>query len=73
MKWKDEIVEEVRATREAYAAQFNYDLKRMFEDLKAKEVNNPARRAELKPLKPHVLCSCRQHRIESELTRGSRN
>ncbi|HZM09278.1 MAG TPA: hypothetical protein VFC15_03600 [Candidatus Limnocylindrales bacterium] len=54
MKWKDEIVEEVRATREAYAAQFDYDLKRMFEDLKAKEVNNPARRAELKPLQPHV-------------------
>ena len=54
MKWKDEIVEEVRATREAYAAQFDYDLKRMFEDLKAKEVNNPARRAELKPLKPYA-------------------
>ena len=54
MKWKNEIVEEVRATREAYAAQFDYDLKRMFEDLNAKEVNNPARPAELKPLKPHV-------------------
>ena len=45
MKWKDEIVEEVRAAREAYAAQFDYDLKRMFEDLKAMEANNPARRA----------------------------
>jgi len=54
MKWKDEIVEEVRAAREAYAARFDYDLNRMFEDLKAKEANNPARRADLKPLKPHV-------------------
>lgn len=54
MKWKDEIVEEVRAAREAYAAQFDYDLKRMFEDLKAKEANNPERRADLKPQKPHV-------------------
>ncbi|HME32667.1 MAG TPA: hypothetical protein VKG65_07965 [Terriglobales bacterium] len=54
MKWKDEIVEEVRAAREAYTAQFDYDLKRIFEDLKAKETPNPARRANLKPLKPHV-------------------
>ncbi len=54
MKWKDEIVEEVRVTREAYAAQFEYDLKRMFEDLKAKEAKNTARRAELKPLRPNV-------------------
>ena len=37
MKWKDEIVEEVRAVREAYAAQFEYDLERIFEDLKKKE------------------------------------
>ena len=53
MKWKDEIVEEVRQAREAYAAQFDYDLKRMFEDLKKKEEQNPAARASLKPLKPH--------------------
>jgi hypothetical protein len=37
MKWKDEIVEEVREAGEAYAAQFDYDLKRMFEDLKKKK------------------------------------
>ncbi len=30
---KDEIVEEVRAVREAYAARFNYDLAEMFKDL----------------------------------------
>lgn len=53
MIWKDEIVEEVRAVREAYAAQFDYDLKRMFEDLKKKEAEDPAPRANLKPLKPH--------------------
>ena len=53
MKWKDEIVEEVRAAREAYAARFDYDLARMFEDLKKKEEQNPAPRANLKPLKPH--------------------
>ena len=52
MKWKDEILEEVRTAREAYAAQFDYDLGRMFEDLKKKEEQNPAR-ANLKPLEPH--------------------
>lgn len=53
MTWKDEIVEEVRRTREAYAAQFDYDLKRMSEDLKKKEEEDPAPRANLKPVKPH--------------------
>ena len=37
MKFVDEIVEEVRAAREAYAAQFDYDLRRIFEDLEEKE------------------------------------
>ena len=53
MKWKDEIVEEVRAVRGAYAAKFDYDLKRIFEDLERKEQEDPARRADLQPLKPH--------------------
>ena len=52
MKWKDEVVEEVRAVREAYAAQFDYNLQRIFEDLKKKEEADPAPRADLKPLKP---------------------
>ena len=53
MKMKDEIVEEVRTAKEAYAAQFDYDLDRMFQDLKMHEEENPALRANLKPLKPH--------------------
>ena len=57
MKWKDEIVEEVRAVREAYAAQFDFDLKRIFEDLKKKEREEPAPRAKLKPVKPHEVRS----------------
>ncbi|MGO8819356.1 MAG: hypothetical protein ACLQVG_32390 [Terriglobia bacterium] len=51
MKWEDEIVEEVRRVRESYAAQFDYDLERMFKDLKKKEELGPAPRADLKPLK----------------------
>jgi hypothetical protein len=54
MKWKDEIVEEVRAARDTYAAQFDYDLARIFEDLKKKEQQHPERLANLKPLKPRA-------------------
>lgn len=37
MNRKDEIVDEVRAAREAYAARFNYDLVEIYKDLVAKE------------------------------------
>ena len=33
----DEIVDEVRAVREAHAAKFNYDLRAIYEDLKKSE------------------------------------
>ena len=51
MKSKDEIVDESRAVREAYAARFNYDLSKMYEDLKAKEQSR-SNLAELRPLDP---------------------
>jgi hypothetical protein len=59
MKWEDEIVEEVRRAREAHASQFDYDLERMFKDLKKKEELDPAPRAGLKPLKRHEQGVCR--------------
>ena len=49
MNWRDEIVEEVRANREAYAAQFNFDLQAIFEDLKKREQTHPERLAKLRP------------------------
>lgn len=52
MNRKDEIVEEVRAARTAYAAQFNYDLTQMFRALKAKEETNIRKIAALQPLEP---------------------
>jgi len=33
----DPIIDEVRRVRDAYAAQFNYDLRAIFEDLKRQE------------------------------------
>ena len=35
--WRDPIVEEVRAIREAYSQRFNNDLKAIHRDLKAQE------------------------------------
>ena len=35
--FKDPIVEEVRVARQKHAARFNFDLRRIAEDLRAKE------------------------------------
>jgi hypothetical protein len=35
--WNDPIVEEVKKAREEHAARFDYDLKRIFQDLKERE------------------------------------
>ena len=52
MEWKDPIVEEVRKAGDAYFAQFDYDLKRVFADLKEREREHPERMVTLKPRKP---------------------
>lgn len=36
-KWRDPIVEEVRKTREAYARQFNFDLRAICQDLRKRQ------------------------------------
>jgi hypothetical protein len=53
MNPQDEIVDEVRAARETYAARFDDDLERIFEDLKKAENQSPAAISDLKPLEPH--------------------
>lgn len=45
-------MEDLYAYRAEYAATFNYDLKRILEDLKAEEAQNPAPRATIQPLEP---------------------
>jgi hypothetical protein len=47
---RDEIIDEVRAARQAYAARFGFDIRRIVEDLKAKESKHPERRADLRPV-----------------------
>ena len=51
---KDEIVEEVRVAREAYAARFNYDLAEMYKDLKSKEESSRRNMAALQQVEPRV-------------------
>jgi hypothetical protein len=50
--WKDEIVDEVRKHREAYAAKFNFDLQAMYQDLKKAEQKSKRKKVSFKPKKP---------------------
>ena len=53
--WNDPIVDEVRKVREEHAARFDYDLKRIFQDIQEREeksghkvVSLPPKRIEIK-------------------------
>lgn len=46
---KDPIVEEVRRVREAHAAQFNFDLQAIYDDLKAQEENSRREKVSFAP------------------------
>jgi hypothetical protein len=59
--WKDPIIEELQQQRDEYAKQFNYDLKAMFEDVKAQERQNTTN--------PIVSLSA-QKRVVEELRNG---
>ncbi len=53
--WNDEIVEEVRKHREAYAAKFNFNLQAMYEDLKKAEKKSKHKKVSFRPKKPMKL------------------
>jgi hypothetical protein len=52
LKSSDEIVEEVRKNREAYAAQFNFDLQAIYDDLKKAEQKSKCKKVSFEPKKP---------------------
>ncbi len=43
MEWKDEIVEEVRLVRDEYAARFDYDISRICNDLRNRQLERESR------------------------------
>jgi hypothetical protein len=43
--WEDEVLREVYAERDAYAAEHNYELDRIFADLKLREAASDLRRS----------------------------
>jgi hypothetical protein len=53
--WKDSIVEETRKVREEYAAQFNYDLDAIYQDLKEKERQSGRKVVSLPPKRPLLV------------------
>jgi hypothetical protein len=53
--WNDEIVEEVRKARDDYAAQFNYDLEAIFEDIRRQEEKSHREVVSLPPRKPELV------------------
>ena len=67
MKHDDEILAEVRAAREAYAARFNYDLNLICEDLRAKEQEHPGPLAQLELLNRSSGTRCISQRNSREL------
>ena len=47
--WRDSIVEEVRAIRETYAKQFDYDIEAIYRDLKKQEAHSGRKFISLPP------------------------
>ena len=54
--WRDPIVEEVRAIRDAYAKAFDYDLDAIFNDLKKQQAGSDAAFVILSPKRIKPAC-----------------
>jgi len=47
--WEDTIVEEIRKYRDEHASKFDYDIDKIYTDLKEKEKRNNIKKITLKP------------------------
>ena len=50
--WNDELVEEIRKTREEHAAKFNYDLAAIYQDLRKQQQQGGREVVRLTPKRP---------------------
>lgn len=50
--WQDPIVKETRELREEYAAQFDHDLDRIFDDIQKRQSQTDRKVINLSPRKP---------------------
>ena len=57
--WNDPIVEEVRKVREEHAARFDYDLEKIFRDLKEQERKSGRKVVSLPPKRPQEIATGR--------------
>ena len=57
--WRDPVVEEVRAIRDAYSKRFDYDLRAIAEDLRKKEKLSDRKLVDPGPREVEVLPSKR--------------
>jgi hypothetical protein len=48
--WEDEVLQEVYAVRDAYAAEHGYDLDQIYADLKRREASSDLRWSDSRPL-----------------------
>jgi len=48
--WEDEVLREVYAVRDAYAAEHGHDLDRIYRDIKRREASSRLRRMKARPL-----------------------
>ena len=48
--WEDEVLREVYAVRDVYAAEHGHDLNKIYEDLKRREANSALIRSKSQPL-----------------------
>jgi hypothetical protein len=53
--WEDPIVEEVRRIRHEHAAAFNYDLRRIYDDLKEQEKQSGKTFVSFPPKRPALV------------------
>jgi len=56
--WQDPIIKETRELRNQYAAQFNYDLDAIFEDIKNRQEKSKRKQVSFAPRKAIIIKKC---------------